>query len=100
MEGLSLVPAFTNNALERSALYWEHEGNRAVRVGEWKLVAQRPGGGKPVNWELYNIEADRSEMHNLAAEQPDRVQQLSTMWDAYAKRANVMPTPWDKPRAK
>ena len=89
MEGRSLAPLFTGGSIEREAIYWEHEGNRAVRVGDWKLVAEH---AKP--WELYNIAQDRSEQHDLSKEQPERVQQLAAMWDAYAKRANV--EPWEK----
>ena len=70
-------------------LYWEHEGNRAVRVGDWKLVAEH---GKP--WELYHIAQDRSEQHDLSKEQPERVHEMAALYDAYAKRANV--EPWDK----
>ena len=89
MEGRSLVPLFTGGKLEREAIYWEHEGNRAVRAEDWKLVAEY---GKP--WELYNIATDRSEQHDLSKEQPDRVRKLGAMWDAYAQRAHV--EPWEK----
>jgi len=88
MEGRSLVPLFTGGKIERDALYWEHEGNRAVRVGDWKLVAEH---GKP--WELYNLAEDRSEQHDLSKEQPERVQQMTAKYEAYAKRANV--EPWE-----
>jgi arylsulfatase len=89
MEGRSLVPLFNGSKIEREAIYWEHEGNRAVRQGDWKIVAEH---GKP--WELYNIANDRSEQHDLAQKQPERVQQMSALYDAYAKRANV--EPWEK----
>jgi arylsulfatase len=85
MEGRSLVPAFGAKAIEREALYWEHEGNRAVRAGKWKLVAQN---ARP--WELYDMEADRCERNDLAARQGDRVAKLAAMWDAYAQRTNVV----------
>jgi arylsulfatase len=91
MEGRSLRPAFVGQPIEREAIYWEHEGNRAVRVGDFKLVAKAP----PAKWELYNIANDRSEQHNLAAQQPERVAKMAAMWDAYAARANVLPlTPY------
>ena len=52
--------------IERTdALYWEHEGNRAVRDGKWKLVSRHPD-----RWELYDMEADRSELNDLAAREP------------------------------
>ncbi len=87
MEGTSLQPAFGGDTLEREALYWEHEGNRAVRVGDYKLVAKGAKGA----WELYNIAADRSEQHDLAEEQPEKAQQMADMFQAYAERARVLP---------
>ena len=68
MEGRSLLPALDNRPIERDALYWEHEGNAAIREGDWKLV--RLGRNGP--WELYNLKADRTELHDLAAAQPER----------------------------
>ena len=76
-------PRFDNKPLDRKAIYWEHEGNRAVRVGDWKLVAK--AGGK---WELYDIAGDRVESKNLANAQPDRVKELSAKYDAYAEHAH------------
>jgi arylsulfatase A-like enzyme len=92
-EGRSLVPAFKNEELTREAIFWEHEGNRAVRVGRWKLVAKGKHGQDDVAWELYNVEADRSELHNLANAQPERVRDMAARWLAYAERAHVLPWP-------
>lgn len=89
MEGKSLVPAFKNQPIPRDAIYWEHEGNAAIRVGDLKLV--RLGRGGP--WELYNLKADRTELHDLAAEKPDQAQQLAAKWEAWAERASVRPYP-------
>ena len=87
MEGISLVPAFEGRPLKRAEpLFWEHESNRAVREGQWKLVAKE---GQP--WELYDMEKDRTEMHNLAEQRPQEVRRLSTKWAAWAARANVLP---------
>jgi arylsulfatase len=87
LEGTSLRPVFAGKAIERTRpLAWEHEGNRAVRDGKWKLVAKE---GKP--WELYDLAADRSELHDLASSKPDRVKKMSTNWEAWAARANVLP---------
>ena len=94
MEGTSLVPAFAGRPLERGPLFWEHEGNRAVRDGKWKLVAKRPAGGLTPNWELYDIEEDRSELHNLAAENRQKVAEMARLWADYAKRTGVYPSPW------
>lgn len=87
MEGRSLVPTFSGKPIDRKAIYWEHEGNRAIRVGDEKLVAK----GKNGNWELYNIANDRSEQHDLSDQKPDRVTELAARWMAYAQRANVLP---------
>jgi len=87
MEGVSLVPSFEGKDLHRkNPLFWEHESNRAIREGKWKLVAK---ADEP--WELYDMETDRTEMHDLASKYPDRVRDLSAKWDAYAARANVLP---------
>lgn len=93
MEGASLAPLFHGKPLQREAIYWEHEGNRAVRRGDYKLVAKGAKGA----WELYNIAKDRSEQNDLAAELPELATELAELWDAYAKRANVLPL---NPRAK
>ncbi|MEM6472962.1 MAG: arylsulfatase [Planctomycetota bacterium] len=87
MEGVSLVPTFDGKSIQREALYWEHEGNRAIRVGNEKLVAKGPKG----KWELYDLSTDRSEQYNLANSRPQRVTELAAMWQAYAERANVLP---------
>jgi arylsulfatase len=89
LEGVSLVPAFVGNPLNRpQPLFWEHEGNRAIRMDQWKLVSKHAGP-----WELYDMAADRTEMHDLSAQQPDRVKEMSALWDAWAKRVGVMPWP-------
>jgi len=88
MEGRSLVPAFGNKPIEREAIYWEHEGNRAVRQGKWKLVSRHPG-----KWELYDLEADRTELNNLIEKNPAKAEELKAMYEAWAKRAGVQPWP-------
>jgi arylsulfatase len=90
MEGYSLVPVFENISIDREAIYWEHEGNRAVRTGDWKLVSKWNNRGK---WELYNIARDRSELDNLAGVHPERVEEMAAKWQAYAERTNVLPWP-------
>ncbi|MCA9265435.1 MAG: arylsulfatase [Planctomycetales bacterium] len=95
LEGRSLRPAFAGQPIERDAIFWEHEGNRAIRIGDWKLVSKHPG-----KWELYNIPADRTEMNDLAAAQPERVKDMSTQWEAWAKRVGVAPWPLNGGGAK
>ncbi len=90
MQGVSLVPAFLGNDLDRDQpLFFEHEGNRALRDGKWKVVAKGAGG----EWELYNMEADRSETNNLADKYPDRTRQLAMKWEDMARQFNALPWP-------
>jgi arylsulfatase len=86
-EGVSLAPAFTGKNLARKQpLFWEHEGNRAIRDGRWKLVAKE---NKP--WELYDLQTDRTETNNLIKKHSDRAAEMETTWTTWAKRANVLP---------
>jgi arylsulfatase len=90
VEGLSLAPIFRDGKRKsHDAIYWEHEGNRAVRQGKWKLVARHKGP-----WELYDLDADRTELKNLAGDHPDLVKELTAKHDAWAARAGVVP--WDE----
>ena len=87
MAGRSLLPAFDNRPIDRpEGIFWEHEGNRAVRMGQYKLVSRFK---QP--WELYDMTKDRSELHDLAAEQPERVKELGKLYQAWAKRSQVIP---------
>lgn len=96
LEGESLRPIFSGQDRNghSDGIFWEHEGNRAVRLGKWKLVSRwsrpkRAGewGGK---WELYNIDADRTEMHDLSEEMPAKVAELAGLWQAWADRVGVV----------
>jgi arylsulfatase len=79
--GKSLVPVFAKDGtVTHDSLWWLHEGNRAIRIGDWKLVA---ANGDP--WELYDLKTDRAEQHNLAAQQPDKVKELSEAWEKQTK---------------
>jgi arylsulfatase A-like enzyme len=92
MEGVSLLPAFAGRARTRTQpIFWEHEGNRAIRSGKWKLVSKYLDG-----WELYDMTADRVERNDLAAKHPDLVRKLAAEWEAWAKHANV--DQWMGPR--
>ncbi|MDZ4289151.1 MAG: arylsulfatase [Prosthecobacter sp.] len=74
--GKSLVQAFAKDVtIDRDSLWWLHDDHRAVRVGDWKLVAAK---GDP--WELYNVGSDRAEQHNLAMQYPEKVKELELRW--------------------
>jgi arylsulfatase A-like enzyme len=89
MEGVSLRPALAGEPLERAnPIYWEHEGNRAIRRGNWKAVMKLKGP-----WELYDVEADRTEQNNLIEEKPELAKELIAEWEAWAERADVGPWP-------
>ncbi len=92
LEGKSLVPIFQTGQREgHEAIYWEHEGNRAIRQGQWKLVARYQGA-----WELYDLEADRTELNDLAAKYPEKVKDLAAKYVDWARRCGILP--WEKLR--
>lgn len=94
LQGVSLRPGFSGQPLARQRpIFWEHEGNRAVRDGQWKLVAKGAKGP----WELFDMEADRTEQHDLASAQPDRVRAMAAQWEAYARNSQVIPWIWGPP---
>lgn len=89
MEGVSLAPSFRGEPIKReNPLFWEHEGNKAIRVGDWKLVAKHK---RPL--ELYNLAEDRTELNDLSAEHPDKVKALETAWTEWAERVGVKEWP-------
>ncbi|MEJ6643648.1 MAG: arylsulfatase [Akkermansiaceae bacterium] len=94
VEGTSLAPILEGKSINRGKpIYFEHEGNRAVRDGEWKLVAKGTNGP----WELYNIPADRTEQHNLADKHPDRLKTMAAQYEQWAKERGVVPFgSWNK----
>lgn len=96
--GKSLVPAFAKDTtIPRESLWWFHEGNKAIRVGDWKLVA---AADQP--WELYDLKTDRAEQHNLAAQMPEKATELAAAWqkqtDAFTTL--VKKTLADQPKGK
>ena len=91
LEGVSLLPTFAGGHVERKGpLFWEHEGWRAAREGNWKLLAVGPGGV----WELYDMAHDRAELHNVAADNAKVVADLTAEWEAWARADQVLPWPW------
>jgi arylsulfatase len=89
MEGKSLAPIFHGEQRPgHEVMAWEHFGAKAIREGDWKLVARK---GKA--WELYKVAEDRGEMDDLAAREPKRVREMEEKWERWARRTNVYPTP-------
>ena len=96
-QGVSLQPAFLGKPLGRSQpIFWEHEGNRALRDGKWKLVAKGANGP----WELYDIEADRTELNDLSQEHADRAKSMAGRWETWAIAAKAKPWPWGPKKKK
>ncbi|WP_187262660.1 arylsulfatase [Pontibacter beigongshangensis] len=88
MEGKSLVPLLKGQKWAgHKELFFEHEGNRAVRQGDWKIVSVFPEN----KWALYNLATDRSELNDLSSKHPEKVKELAKLYDAWAKHANVVP---------
>jgi len=80
LAGMSIAPAFRKDgAAPHEFLYFNHNKNRAIRVGDWKLVSI----GEDGPWELYDLSKDRCEMQNLISQQPERAQKLAAMWKAH-----------------
>jgi arylsulfatase A-like enzyme len=88
--GKSLLPILRGERREgHEALFWEHMGARAVRQGDWKLVSA--GAREP--WELYDLAHDRTELHDLAAKHPEKVQEMESRWNDWAASNQVLPRP-------
>jgi len=102
--GTSLVPALKGNDLRREQpLFFEHQGNRAVRDGRWKLVAKGPPGPwepswepswEPGPWELYDLQADRTETNDLSEKHPERVEEMTRQWESMARRFKAVLWPY------
>ncbi|WP_050785586.1 sulfatase-like hydrolase/transferase [Pedosphaera parvula] len=87
LEGNSLIPIFEGEKRPHpSPIFWEHEGNRAVRLQQWKLLAHQGH-----EWELYDTMTDRTEQNNLASTHTAKVKEMAALYDAWAKRCNVLP---------
>ena len=86
LEGTSLLPAMSKELPSRPPMFWEHEGNAAVRIGKWKLVRKYPDP-----WELYDMELDRTELSDVSAQHPERVKEMLAQYEAWANRCGVIP---------
>ena len=83
------MPAFAADVpLPRDFIYFQHSGNQAIRMGDWKLVSR---GKEP--WELYDLKADRVEQHDLAAREPAKVAELSARWNELAEAYRLQGAP-------
>lgn len=96
-QGVSLAPGFQGEDVNREKpIFWEHEGNRAMRDGKWKLVAKGANGP----WELYDIDADRTELNNLSEKEPNRLKNMADIWEEWAVDSLAKPWPWGKKKRK
>jgi arylsulfatase len=87
LAGKSLVPVFRGERWAgHDALFWEHEGNRAIHQGNWKLVSRYPD-----RWELYDLDADRTELRDMAAQEPARVRSMISLYEHWARGQGVVP---------
>lgn len=86
LEGESLMPALRGNNWSREKpLYWEHEGNCAIRMENWKLVKKYPG-----DWELYNMEQDRTELVDLKEKNKPKAEELEKLYERWAQGCEVL----------
>lgn len=93
MEGVSLMPLLKGKKLNRSnPLFWEHEGNRAIRDGDWKLVSAYDNSAKKFKqWELYNLAKDRTELNDLSISEQERTRKMIGEYEKWANRVGVIP---------
>jgi arylsulfatase A-like enzyme len=85
-EGESMAASFASADTTRGPLFWEHEGNAAVRDGKWKLVRRFPD-----DWELYDMDEDRTELNDIVADHPERRAKMLAQYQAWADRCGVIP---------
>ena len=89
LEGESIVPILDGDEWSREKpVAVEHEGNRGIRIGDWKLVAEWDGP-----WELYNIPEDRTEQHDYSSSEQERVVSMIREYKVWAERCGVLPWP-------
>lgn len=91
-QGKSFKSAFNGEIFERGPMFFEHEADKAIIDGKWKLVALK--GKKPTyegEWKLYDLSVDRTEENNLSSKYPEVVKSLKEKWDNWATQNNVLP---------
>src|SRR5690606_29364435 len=95
MVGESFLPLLkgSNAPIHDQPIFWEHEGNKAVRLGNYKAVMkwEEDRRGK---WELYEISKDRTELNDLSEKEPDRLASLVAAWEEWARTHQVRP--WEE----
>jgi len=96
LEGTSLLPAMKGQRLEDRSIGFDHQGARALRKGDWKIVWSKRMPHE-IEWELYDLSSDRCEMNDLAKKYPKRVEQMAQEWETWARRVNVI---YEGPPAK
>ncbi len=99
IEGESFLKTLKGGEYERGPLFWEHEGNAAMREGKWKLVRNFTGAasatpgfdpqGRRGKWELYDMDQDRTELNDLSESEPDRVVRMTAKYEKWAARCGV-----------
>lgn len=102
IDGRSLRPSFTGKSIKRQEpIFIEHETNASIREGKWKLVGKEVAllsGTHEEHWELYDMEADRTETVNLVRVHPDKARELAAKWEKWAARVRVYPRGRQSPR--
>ncbi len=93
LPGKSLVPLLKGEDTGERILFWEHEGNQALRKGDWKIVSTWNRKGEFPDWKLYNLKEDRSEMHDLSDQYPGILHEMTALYDSLAPGYDVMPFP-------
>ncbi len=93
IDGINVDSLFTSDEskLDDRTLFWEHEGNRAVRRGDWKLVSLHKG-----DWELYNLQSDPCELNDLSKDNPQLAEELHRLYENWAEEHGVKPWPLSK----
>ncbi len=104
LRGISLAPSFLGNALKRTKpMFSEHENNAFMIDDSWKLVGKgvaMPQGPEVEKWELYNLKEDRTELHNLAQKENQRLKEMADIWHAWALEDKVYPKPSGEKKKK
>lgn len=89
VEGTSLLPLFKGKSIDERTIYFSHQGARAVRQGDWKIVWSKRMP-YAIKWELYNLAEDKCETKDVAAQYPEKVEELSQLWWQYVERVGLI----------